>query len=140
MLKEKLDEENIDENVKWDDKIKEKFKSDERFKNVSSKTEREKIFNEFIKEIIEEKNRHLKVSGENVKENEDEEQKFEKDFHDRKKDQELLMQILKDNIKQTNLSWFDTEKLIEKDKRYSQISLTNSDLNYVYKTFIKTLR
>ncbi len=144
MLNE-IDPAKIDENTKWET-IKELLKNDKRYRAVSSKSEREKLFLDFMAEKMAARQQSESsllpaMAGKRLApEDEKGGEPVKPQPRDRKEDEKILMEILKEHVKQTNLSWFDAEKLIEKDKRYPELELSSENKTYVYKSFIKWLK
>ena len=138
MLNE-LDQKIIDETTKWET-IKQILKEDPRYKAIGSKTEREKLFADYVSNILEERKAKEILSqkrdfpeGSAVIEE-------QKPHRDRKTEEAILLEVLKDHVKQTNLGWFDAEKLIEKDKRYIELEQIKGTMPYIYKDYMKNLK
>jgi len=129
MLKE-INKESIKENTKWEE-VKKKLKNDTRYKAIGSKTQREKLYSEYLAEIIDERDDQLILK----RKREAPEESYS--TRDAKEQERVFKELLSDYIKQPNLTWFDAAKLIEKDKRYGELSGYTAAMPYAYKEYMR---
>lgn len=131
MLKE-IDKELINEDTTWLE-IKKQLKNDERYKAIGSKTQREKLFQEYQAEIINEREEQQILTRKRSAPEEDKAQTIQEQ-------QRIFNELLNDYIKQPNLTWFDAAKLIEKDKRYGELSSFIASMPYAYKDYMRNYK
>ena len=136
MLKE-LDKDKITENTKWED-IKPLVKKDPRYSALNSKSERERLFCDYAARIIEKRQEKLII--EQKRDNPEDDLHRVRSEDDRLNDAKLFQELLRDHIQQTNLTWFEAVKFIEKDKRYGQLSAYTASMQDAYKEYIKNYR
>lgn len=134
MLKE-FDNTSLSEDTQWAE-VKQQFKTDPRYKAIGSKTQREKLFLEYLAEVIEKRNEDSMIAG---KREAPEDSKVQ-GARDRKEDERKFKELLSDYIKQPNLTWFDAAKLIEKDKRYGELGSYAASMPDAYKDYMRSYK
>jgi hypothetical protein len=129
MLKE-IDKTSIKEDTKWEE-VKKRFKNDERYRAIGSKTQREKLYLEYLAEVMSEREEELILTRK---------REAPEESHSTKEQERIFKELLSDYIKQPNLTWLDAAKLIEKDKRYGELSGYIASMPYAYKDFMRNYK